>query len=268
MKVASGGVTDVLKVVPTGAVVTITFDRPDSLNALNTDLRQDLLATLTDIAADDSVRAVVLTGAGRGFCVGHDLGEHLDALRAGETLQMILAEQYNPIVLALATMGKPVIAAVNGPAAGAGAGLAFACDLRLASTRASFLLAFANVGLGLDSGTSWTLPRLIGGARARALSLLAEPVAADAALEMGAVNAVVEPEHLLPAALELAQRLADGPTLAFAGIKAALDYAAGSSLADALANEAHIQDGLSRTLDHRAAVEAFVAKQKPTFTAT
>ena len=158
-------------------------------------------------------------------------------------------------------MPKPVIAAVNGPAAGAGAGLALACDLRIASTNASFLLAFARVGLSLDSGVSWTLPRLIGSARATALALLAEPVAAEAALEMGLVNAVVEPDHLLPAALELATRLAAGPTAAYAAIKDVIAYAANSTLAEALANEAELQEAMGRTADHRNATEAFLAKQ-------
>jgi 2-(1,2-epoxy-1,2-dihydrophenyl)acetyl-CoA isomerase len=162
-------------------------------------------------------------------------------------------------------MPKPVIAAVNGMAAGAGAGLAFACDFRIAATNAGFLIAFANVGLSLDSGVSWTLPRLVGQARATALSLLAEPIPADAALEMGLVNAVVEPEHLLPSALELAARLAAGPTAAYAAIKESIAYAASTDLETALAKEGQLQDAMGRTEDHRNATAAFVAKQKPVF---
>ena len=143
-------------------------------------------------------------------------------------------------------MPKPVIAAVNGMAAGAGAGLAFACDFRIAAKKAGFLLAFANVGLTLDSGVSWTLPRLIGSARATALALLAEPVTAEAALEMGLVNAVVEPEHVLPAAQELAARLAAGPTAAYAAIKESIAYAATATLAQALAKEAELQSAMRR----------------------
>jgi len=168
-------------------------------------------------------------------------------------------------VTALVEMPKPVVAAVNGMAAGAGAGIAFAADFRIASQSAGFLMAFANVGLSLDTGTSWTLPRLVGYARAMALSLLADPISADAALEMGLVNAVVEPERVLAAASELAARLATGPTAAYAAIKASLRYGATSTLADALAKEAELQLRAGATEDHRIGVTAFVAKQKPAF---
>jgi 2-(1,2-epoxy-1,2-dihydrophenyl)acetyl-CoA isomerase len=199
--------------------------------------------------------------------VGQDLREHVALLEAHDPAPLnTVTEHYNPIVLGLATMGKPVIAAVNGIAAGAGAGIAFACDFRIAAKSAGFLLAFANVGLTLDSGVSWTLPRLIGSARATALALLAEPVAADAALDMGLVNAVVETDHLLPAAQELAARLAAGPTAAYAAIKESIAYAADATLAQALAKEAELQTAMGATDDHRTATAAFVAKQKPVFT--
>jgi 2-(1,2-epoxy-1,2-dihydrophenyl)acetyl-CoA isomerase len=175
-------------------------------------------------------------------------------------------EHYNPIVESLAGMPKPVIAAVNGMAAGAGAGFAFACDFRIAAESAKFLLAFAGVGLSLDSGVSWTLPRLIGSARATALALLAEPIDAQAAFDMGLVNAVVPDQNVLAAAQELAARLAAGPTTAYAAIKQCLDYAASRTLTEALAKEAEQQDRAGATADHSAAVAAFVAKQKPTFT--
>jgi 2-(1,2-epoxy-1,2-dihydrophenyl)acetyl-CoA isomerase len=169
-------------------------------------------------------------------------------------------------VRTLAHLPVPVIAAVNGMAAGAGAGLAFACDFRLSSNTAGFLLAFANVGLSLDSGVSWTLPRIVGSARATALALLAEPVTAEAALEMGLVNAVVEPERVLPAAQELAARLAAGPTTAYAAIKESLAFAATSTLDQALDKEAELQARAGATEDHRNATAAFVAKQQPVFT--
>jgi 2-(1,2-epoxy-1,2-dihydrophenyl)acetyl-CoA isomerase len=143
--------------------------------------------------------------------------------------------------------------------------LAFACDFRLASTRAGFLIAFANVGLSLDSGVSWTLPRLVGTARATALCLRAEPVSAEAALEMGLVSAVVEPDHLLPGALELASRLAAGPTAAYGAIKASLAFAATSTLEESLAREADLQNAMGATADHRNATAAFLAKQRPVF---
>jgi 2-(1,2-epoxy-1,2-dihydrophenyl)acetyl-CoA isomerase len=236
------------------------------MNSLSVTLKEALLAAARDVAADPSVRAVVLTGSGRGFCVGQDLREHASLLEANDPSPLsTVTEHYNPLVLTLACMPKPLIAAVNGMAAGAGAGLAFACDFRIASHTAGFLIAFANVGLSLDSGVSWTLPRLVGQARAVALSLLAEPIPAEAALDMGLVNAVVEPEHLLPTAQELAAKLATGPTAAYAAIKESIAYAADADLEAALAKEGELQAAMGRTEDHRNATAAFVAKQKPTF---
>jgi 2-(1,2-epoxy-1,2-dihydrophenyl)acetyl-CoA isomerase len=256
----------VLHVDRSGAVVTLTLQRPESMNSLSVPLKEALRDTLAELARDDAVRAVVLTGAGRGFCVGQDLREHAALLNAGDAAPLAtVREHYNPIVTSLATMPKPVIAAVNGVAAGAGAGFAFACDFRIAARSAAFLIAFANVGLSLDSGVSWTLPRLIGSARAAALALLAEPVAADAALSMGLVNAVVEPERVLPAAQELAGRLAAGPTAAYAAIKQALAFSSCATLEDALANEARLQAAMGATEDHRGATAAFLAKAQPSF---
>jgi 2-(1,2-epoxy-1,2-dihydrophenyl)acetyl-CoA isomerase len=257
---------EVLLVQRAGAVATVIMNRPNSLNALSNQLKTTLLDSLTRLATDDTVRAVVLTGAGRAFCVGQDLAEHAEALRSSPTPLSTVVEHYNPITLTLASMPKPVIAAVNGVAAGAGAGFAFAADFRIANTSASFRLAFANVGLTLDSGASWTLPRLVGSARATALALLGEPVSAEAALEMGLVNAVLEPDHVPAAAAELAARLAAGPTAAYAAIKESLRFGVSSSLDDTLAKEAQLQARIGATDDHRQAVEAFLAKQQPTFT--
>ncbi len=259
--------TDELLIERAEGVATVTLNRPESMNSLSVSLKEALLSELTEIARDPAVRAVVLTGSGRGFCVGQDLREHVELLESGDPAPLsTVVQHYNPIVLALATMPKPVIAAVNGMAAGAGAGLAFACDLRLASNKAGFLIAFANVGLTLDSGVSWTLPRLIGGARATALCLLAEPINAEAALDMGLVSAVVEPDRLLPATQELATRLAAGPTAAYAAIRESLTFAAHSTLEQALEREGHLQTEMGATEDHRNATAAFVAKQKPVFT--
>jgi len=259
-------VADVLLVDRTDSVATLTLNRPESMNSLSVELKLALLAALQEAAADAGVRAVVLTGAGRGFCVGQDLREHVALLEANDPGPLrTVEEHYNPIVEALATMPKPVIAAVNGMAAGAGAGLTFACDFRIAANNAGFLLAFANVGLTLDSGVSWTLPRLIGSARATALALLAEPITAQAALDMGIVNAMVEPEHLAPAAHELAARLAAGPTAAYAAIKQSIAYASASTLTQALAKESELQVAMGATEDHRTSTAAFVAKQKPVF---
>ena len=258
--------TDVLLVERNEGVATLTLNRPESMNSLSVELKEALLDAAREVAADPAVRAVVLTGTGRGFCVGQDLREHVALLEAGDPAPLsTVSRHYNPLVLTLARMPKPVLAAVNGMAAGAGAGLAFACDFRFASRTAGFLLAFANVGLTLDSGVSWTLPRIVGQARATALAILAEPIAADSALEMGLVNAVVEPEALLPTAHELAARLAQGPTAAYAAIKESIGFAVASDLAAALAKEDELQTAMGRTEDHRNSTAAFVAKQKPTF---
>ena len=250
----------------TDAVATITLNRPDALNALTVDMKVALHEALHTAASSDDVRAVVLTGAGRAFCVGQDLAEHAETLRSGDTSMATVREHYNPIVRAIAGTPKPVIAAVNGVAAGAGASLAFACDFRLASEKASFIMAFAGVGLAPDTGASWTLQRLVGLGRATAMLMLAEPVRAEQALEMGLVNAVVDVDALAAAATELAAKLAVGPTAAYAAIKEGLARAAVSGLDEALEVEAILQARLGATADHRNATEAFIAKQPVTFT--
>jgi len=256
--------SDTIRYDVSDGVATITLARPDALNALTVEMKLALLDALAR-AADSDVRAVVLTGEGRAFCVGQDLREHADALASGETDLDTVRLHYNPIVRALAGLAKPVICAVNGTAAGAGASLAFACDLRLAADTASFMMAFARVGLGPDSGASWTLPRLIGHGRATAMLMLAEPVAAPHALEMGLVNAVIPAADLPAAAAELAARLAGGPTLAYAAIKRTMATAATSDLAAALESEAAAQAELGRTADHQNATQAFLAKHPVTF---
>jgi 2-(1,2-epoxy-1,2-dihydrophenyl)acetyl-CoA isomerase len=247
-------------------VATVTMNRPDSMNSLSTELKDALVATLTELGADPGVRAVVLTGSGRGFCVGQDLAEHVQLLQANDPTPLsTVGRHYNPITIALAEMAKPVIAAVNGMAAGAGASFAFACDLRVVSDQAKFLLAFANVGLGLDSGASWTLPRLIGRAQAMELSLLATPISAKQADQYGLVTRLVPTDQVLPVAQELAGQLAAGPTTAYAAIKNAIGFAAGHTLREALAHEAVQQAMAGATEDHRTAVAAFVNKEKPVF---
>jgi 2-(1,2-epoxy-1,2-dihydrophenyl)acetyl-CoA isomerase len=259
-------VSDTVLVSASEGVATITLNRPDALNSFTVELKEALLETLLHVAADPAARAVVLTGAGRGFCAGQDLREHGEGLASGDAAPLSTVQRhFNPICLALSTMPKPVIAAVNGIAAGAGASLSFACDFRIAADSAKFLLAFANVGLGLDTGASWTLPRLIGHARATALSILAEPVGAPAALEMGLVNAVVPTEEVGTAAFELAARLAAGPTAAYAAIKEALAYSAAHSLASSLEKEGELQNALGASPDHRDATAAFLRKEKPIF---
>lgn len=259
--------SDTVLIDTSEGVGTITLNRPEALNSFTVELKDALVAAVERVAEDPAIRAVVLTGAGRAFSAGQDLREHARLLAAGDPRPLhTVRDHYNPLLLRLATLPKPVVAAVNGMAAGAGASLTFVADFRFAADGAKFLLAFANVGLALDSGASWTLPRLIGHARATSMALLAEPVGAAAALEMGLVNAVVPDEMVLPAAHELAARLAAGPTAAYAAIKAQLNYAAGATLAEALEREADLQNALGATEDHRAATAAFVRKERPTFT--
>jgi 2-(1,2-epoxy-1,2-dihydrophenyl)acetyl-CoA isomerase len=246
-------------------VATITLNRPDAMNSLTVETKLALRAAVDQAGADPSVRAVVLTGAGRAFCAGQDLREHGDNLTAGRGLDGTVRDHYNPIVLAIASMAKPVVAAVNGVAAGAGASLAFACDLIIAAEKASFLMAFTNVGLAPDSGASWTLPRLVGRAKAAELLMLAEPVRAPQALEIGLVNQVVPGEELESAARALAVRLAAGPTVAYGAVKAALGHAATHDLASSLEREAELQDLCEKTADHHAATAAFLAKEQPVF---
>jgi 2-(1,2-epoxy-1,2-dihydrophenyl)acetyl-CoA isomerase len=255
----------VLLVDDRDGVRTLTLNRPDSFNSLTVELKERLLSALTDAAADESVRAVVLTGAGKAFCAGQDLKEHVEVLRSEDPEPFrTVAEHYNPIVRALTRMPKPVIAAVNGMAAGAGASFAYACDLRVAAPSAKFLMAFATIGLTADSGASWTLPRLIGYGRAMEMMLLAKPVTAEEALALGMVTQVAE--DALGTAKELAARMAAGPTTGYGKIKEAVLVAAGGDLEAALSCEGDGQRALGTSPDHREAVEAFVEKRKPVFT--
>jgi 2-(1,2-epoxy-1,2-dihydrophenyl)acetyl-CoA isomerase len=248
-------------------VATITFNRPEAMNSLDVATKVLLLETLRQVADDPDARCVVLTGTGRAFCTGQDLKEHVQLLDSGGSDQLFstVDDHYNPIVSSLAGMAKPVIAAVNGVAAGAGASLAFACDLRLVADTAGFNLAFANVGLSCDTGASYHLPRLVG--RATALELLYFPrtVKADEALTLGLATKVVTADSLANEAGALARRLADGPTVALGAIRQSVAYAAGHSFAESLEFESAMMQKTGATADHAAAVAAFVAKQKPVF---
>jgi 2-(1,2-epoxy-1,2-dihydrophenyl)acetyl-CoA isomerase len=256
----------VLRVDRTGAVVTITLARPDRGNALTAQLKSELLEAVAQAGADSEVRALVLTGAGKAFCAGQDLAEHAVALQADPASAFDTIEQhYTPIVTALATMPKPVVAAINGACAGAGLGLALACDLRLAAGGARLSTAFTAIGLTCDSGLSATLVRAVGAARASELILLAEPFTAEQAEQWGIVTKVVPAEELPAAAAELAGRLASGPTLAYAAAKQAIAAAVAPALETVLRTEAAAQRRLGSTADHAAAVEAFLAKRRPEF---
>src|SRR6188768_2484621 len=246
---------DGLDVAVDGPVATLTLDRPEALNALTVPLKQALLAELQRIAADRSVRAVILTGAGRAFCAGQDLAERDQPDAA--PLDVELRERYNPVIRAIRSMGQPVIAAVNGVAAGAGASLAFACDLRIAAQEARFVLAFGRIGLMPDSGATWFLPRLVGPAKAAELALVGDPVDAAEALRLGLVSRVVPGDRLMTEARALAGRLADGAPLALALTKEALWRSATIGLDEALEGEAKLQGIAGASSDHAEGLAAF-----------
>ncbi len=259
--------TEPLLVERDGAVATVTLNRPESLNSLDTSLKEALRDAFGELERDRTVRAVVLAGAGRAFCVGQDLREHVATLETGTTdpLGTVVAH-YNPIAARLAGMPKPVIAAVRGTAAGAGASLALLADFRIGGPKTTFLMAFANVGLAGDTGVSWSLPRLVGHAKAIELLMLAEPVPAAEAQRLGLLTRLVDDDELvLSTAQELAAQLAAGPTVAYGAIKRQLSVGDAGTLADALAAEAQAQAICGATADHRNATAAFVAKEKPVF---
>jgi 2-(1,2-epoxy-1,2-dihydrophenyl)acetyl-CoA isomerase len=248
------------------AIATVTLNRPDRNNGLSAAMKVRLRDVLQDVAEDASVRAMVLTGSGKSFCVGQDLAEHAAALKAdASTAFDTVGEHYNPIVTALATMPKPVIAAINGTCVGAGLGFALACDVRIAADAARFGTAFTAIGLTCDSGLSATLTHAVGASRASELLLLGEPFTAEQALQWGIVGRVVPGGELAETAGELAERLAAGPTAAYAEAKRALASARQLSFLEVLAAERAAQARLGLTGDHRTAVEAFLAKEKPTF---
>jgi 2-(1,2-epoxy-1,2-dihydrophenyl)acetyl-CoA isomerase len=248
-------------------VATITLDRPDAMNSLDVATKVALRDAVTEAADDPAVRCVVLTGSGRAFCVGQDLKEHIEILGSSSSDELFrtVPEHYNPTVKALATMNKPVVAAVNGVAAGAGASLAFACDFRILADSAGFNLAFTGVALSCDTGASWTLPRLVG--RAKALELLYFPrtIPAQEALDLGLATKVVPAGDLEQEVSGLAARLAAGPTVAFGAVRRAVAFSAGNDFETSLGFEAEMMALTGATEDHANAVSSFVAKEKPTF---
>lgn len=245
-------------------VATIVLNRPDALNALTVPMKVDLLAALRRVERDRGVRAVVLTGAGRAFCAGQDLKERLQPDAA--PLGVEIRERYNPIIRAMRALPKPIVGAINGVAAGAGASLAMACDIRIAADTSSFALAFGRVGLVPDSGATWFLPRLVGVTRAAELALLGDPVTAADAVRLGLVGRVVPAADLATEARSVAARLAAGAPRAMALTKRALNAAWERDLEGALEYEAHLQDMAGRTSDHREGMAAFLEKRPPRFT--
>ena len=248
------------------AVATVTINRPERRNSLNAEVKDALRDALAEVGGDARVRAVVLTGAGEHFCAGQDLKEHAEGLAAGAVSAFAtVADHYAPIVHSLATMPKPVVAAVEGNCVGAGLGFALACDLRVIASDATLATAFSSIGLTCDSGLSHTLPRAVGEARASRLVLLAEPFTAAQAVEWGIDSDVSDPGVTLVAATALAERLAAGPTAAYAESKRLLAESWGRDLAASLAAEGAAQTRAGSTEDHAAAVTAFLSKQRPVF---
>ena len=262
---SAAAVASVLVDVDTGSgVATITLNRPDALNALTVPMKVALLAAFRQVERDRSVRAVILTGAGRAFCAGQDLRERLQPDAA--PLGVEVRERYNPIIRAMRSLPKPIVAAINGVAAGAGASLAMASDVRIASEAASFALAFGRVGLVPDSGATWFLPRLVGVPRAAELALLGDPVSAADAVRLGLVGRVVPADQLATEARTVAARLAAGAPRALALTKQALNATWEHGLDAALDYEAYLQDLAGRTKDHAEGLAAFVEKRGPRFT--
>ncbi|GAA4347955.1 2-(1,2-epoxy-1,2-dihydrophenyl)acetyl-CoA isomerase PaaG [Variovorax defluvii] len=262
---------DLVLIAQSGAVRTLRLNRPEALNSFNSQLHAALMAALDAAAADAEVRCVVLGGSGRAFCSGQDLSDPMVAPdfspgAAPKDLGQVIESLYAPLVMRLRSMPVPVVAAVHGVAAGAGANLALACDLVVAGRSASFIQAFAKIGLVPDTGGTWLLPRLVGPARALGLAMLGDKLPAEEAAQMGLIWKCVDDDALSLTVEELAQRLAAMPTRALVATRQALAAAQQTDLPTALAHEAALQRELGAAADYREGVEAFRAKRLPRFT--
>jgi 2-(1,2-epoxy-1,2-dihydrophenyl)acetyl-CoA isomerase len=244
----------------------VTLNRPDKLNAFNDAMHEALRAAIDEAEADASCRALMITGAGRGFCAGQDLSDRV--LKPGEKAvpRNSLEQHYNPLVRRLRALPFPVIAAVNGVAAGAGCNIALACDIVIAARSAKFVQSFARIGLIPDSGGTWLLPRLIGDARARGLALLAQDLSAEKAAEWGLIWRCVDDNALIYEARRICEHFSIAPTQGLALIKRALDASAGNSLDAQLDLERDLQREASLMPDYAEGVRAFMEKRKPNFT--
>lgn len=245
-------------------VLTLTLNRSDKLNSLNEELHFALRAAFQRAADEAGIRAVLLTGAGRGFCAGADLGDR-DPRKERPDLAAIIERLYNPTLRLIRSLEKPVICAVNGVAAGAGANIALACDIVIAARSARFIQAFSKIGLIPDAGGSWSLARILGEPRAKALALLAEPLDAETAADWGMIWKAVDDAALMAEARAIAARLAAGPTLGLGLTKRAIQAAAGNSLDAQLDLERDLQGEAGRSDDYAEGVVAFLEKRKPEF---
>lgn len=258
--------SDTVLVTEDGPLRVITLNRPDKLNAFTTEMHLAFRAALESARDDAACRAILLTGAGRGFCAGQDLGARDPAKGEVPDLGETLRNFFNPNIRLIRDMAKPTIAAVNGAAAGAGANIALACDIVLAARSAKFLQAFSRIGLIPDAGGSWALTRLVGPARARGLAMLAEPLPAETAAEWGLIWKAVDDDSLMTEAREMADGLANGPTTGLALTKQAILAAATNPLDAQLDLEADLQARAGATDDYREGVTAFLEKRPPRFT--
>lgn len=248
-------------------LATITLNRPDRLNSFTVAMHTEVRAAFDAIDADASIRAVLLTGAGRGFCAGQDLGDRaVSAEGAKPDLGASVEAYYNPLIRRIAALPMPIVCAVNGVAAGAGANIALACDIVIAAKSAKFIQSFAHIGLIPDSGGTWILPRLIGQARAMGLALTGEPLMAEAAAEWGMIWKAVDDDDLIAEATALASRLAAGPTRGLAETKKRIRAAWGNALDTELDEERDAMRMLGQSDDYAEGVAAFMEKRKPTFT--
>lgn len=247
------------------AALTISLNRPERANAFNFEMIAELRAALEQAARDSQIRCVVLTGEGNSFSAGHDITEMLAAQGQDISYREHLEETYNPLILQIRRLEKPVIAAVNGPAAGAGLGIALACDLRVAAETALFTVGFTGIGLVLDSAVSLLLPALIGLGRTTDFTFTNQPITAAQALEWGMVNQVVPEDKLAEAAAKLAAGLAAGPTGAYGLTKRLFNQNVLPNLEEALKFEGEIQEAASKSEEHIEGVKAFLEKRKPSF---
>ncbi len=254
-------VTEVVKYTVEKGVAWIRLNRPESMNAVNSELRVALAESVRKADRDDAVKVVVVTGEGRAFCAGADVREFQSREGAVDSIR----QDYEFLLGRLRTMPKPTIAALNGVAAGIGASLALVCDMRYAVPQASLIEAFVKIGLTVDGGVSWLLPRLIGSARALEMFYTGDPLSAADAERFGLVNRVVEPEELEPAVRELAERLASGPTHALAAMKRSVNHAMSVTFEEAMEFEFHLQGVQMQREDFKEGVSAFLEKRQPRF---
>ena len=249
-----------------GGGATLTLNRPDRLNSFNVQMHEDVQSAFDIIEKSDEIRALLITGSGRGFCAGQDLSDRTvapasEAVDVGASVE----KYYNPLIRRITSLPMPVICAVNGVAAGVGANIALACDIVLAARTAKFIQSFANIGLIPDSGGTWVLPRLIGQARALAISLTGEPVGADTAENWGMIWKSVEPDDLMSEATSLLMKFATGPTLGLAETKLRIRSASMNSLDDELNEQRDAMRRLGYSADYAEGVTAFMEKRKPVF---